>query len=460
MALFDKLQRTVVKLTRPVMEDEQAHSSVAENNNEELNYLRDFQESVISLANEVYGCSEPKEIALCTLKKACEFYDADWCGVFDVDLMLNLWMPFWWYDREEGWEAKLLIYRQYGITGEFHRFLDALENNLHLFMADIEEVKNISTEEYNLYSQSLVKSFLAVPYNKREKGFLFLRNPQKNCDRPEFLQVVANILVQEINEQKLLDCMKSDACPECRENGSGLIINLFGGLSICGERGKMTEAEMKSTLCAKMLVLLLMNRHRGMSAREISEHLWSDKDYDNPTGNLRSLLFRCRAALHLITDAELIITTPTGYRINPDLNIKTDYEEFERICENRDALTDRDSKISELGKAVKLYQGKLFPIGSSEHWLMPHNSRYSIMYLPVLDELMELLHSEKNYHLMYEYAMQAISVEPDSPITIYWLIVALRKHGAVDMAKKQLEFAKLRLLEEEYKELEERLISE
>lgn len=52
------------------MEDEQAHSSVAENNNEELNYLRDFQESVISLANEVYGCSEPKEIALCTAEKS------------------------------------------------------------------------------------------------------------------------------------------------------------------------------------------------------------------------------------------------------------------------------------------------------------------------------------------------------------------------------------------------------
>lgn len=460
MSIFKKKQKTVINPTRPVTEEEKLPVNMGVKDNEELVYLQDFQASVTSLANEVYGYSEPKEIALCTLKKACEFYDADWCGVFDVDLMLNIWMPFWWYDSEDGWLADLLIDKQNGITGEIHRFLVALEKNIHLFMADREEVKDVSTEEYNLYSKSLVKSFLAVPYSKREKGFLFLRNPHKYCDRPEFLQVMANILVQEINEQKLLDRMTAEACPECKENGNGLIINLFGGLSICGERGKMTEAEMKSPLCARMLVLLLMNRKRGMSAREISDALWPDKDYDNPTRNLRSLLFRLRATLRVITNVDLIITTPNGYRINPDLNIKTDFEEFEKICENRNSLIDTASKITELSKAVKLYQGKLFPLGGSEHWLMPHNSRYSIMYLTVLDELMELLHSEKKYSLMYDYAMLAVSVEPDSPITIYWLIVALRKHGAADMAKKHLESAKLRLLEEEYRELEERLISE
>lgn len=56
--------------------------------------------------------------------------------------------------------------------------------------------------------------------------------------------------------------------------------------------------------------------------------------------------------------------------------------------------------------------------------------------------------------------MLTVGIEPESPITIYWLIVALRKHGAADMAKKHLDSAKLRLLEEEYKELETRLISD
>ena len=80
--------------------------------------------------------------------------------------------------------------------------------------------------------------------------------------------------------------------------------------------------------------------------------------------------------------------------------------------------------------------------------------------MPLVYELMELLHTEKQYDKLYEYAMMAVGIDSESPITIYWLIVALRKHGAADMAKRHLESAKLRLLEEEYRELETRLIAE
>ena len=55
--------------------------------------------------------------------------------------------------------------------------------------------------------------------------------------------------------------------------------------------------------------------------------------------------------------------------------------------------------------------------------------------------------------------MMAVSVEPDNPTVLFWLIVALRKHGAIDMAKEHLESARIRLLNEEYQELEERLIA-
>ena len=146
--------------------------------------------------------------------------------------------------------------------------------------------------------------------------------------------------------------------------------------------------------------------------------------------------------------------------MNPDVVIKTDFEEFEKICENRDNISDRTEKIRLLEKAVNLYQGKLFPMGDCEHWIIPLNSRCHILYLPIVNELMELLHTEKQYDKLYEYAMQAVGIDPESPITIYWLIVALRRHGAADIAKRHLESAKLRLFEEEYRELEARLISE
>lgn len=460
MAQLMNQQRTVANLTRPVTELNNDVQGGVEKETSEA-FALEFERCIIDLADEVYGLSKPKEIAQKVLRKACEFYDADWCGIFDADMMLKLWMPFWWYNRVTGGMTKTRTdMDQYGISGELPRWRNAIEQNTPIIIENVDMLRETLPEEYEIYIRQEVKSILAVPFNKREKGVLLLRNPKRYSSNPNLLRVMANIVIQEINEQKLLDHMKVGACVECMDSVNTITINLFGGLSVCAERGKLTEAEIKSPLCCKILVLLLLNRKRGMSARELSDHLWANRDYDNPTRNLRSLLFRLRATLRMITDVDLIVTTGTGYRINPDVIIKTDFEEFEKICESRNTVTDTTEKIRLLEKAVKLYQGKLFPTGECEHWIIPLNSRCHILYLPLVNELMELLHTEKQYDKLYEYAMLAVGIDPESPITIYWLIVALRKHGAADMAKRHLESAKLRLLEEEYRDLEARLILE
>lgn len=108
-------------------------------------------------------------------------------------------------------------------------------------------------------------------------------------------------------------------------------------------------------------------------------------------------------------------------------------------------------------EAVKLYDGKLFPNGDGEMWHISHSAKYHMMYIKAVDQLMELLNESEDYKALHDYAMRTVNIEADSPVIIYWLVVALRKNGAIDMAKKHLESAKARLLEEEYQELECRL---
>ncbi len=89
----------------------------------------------------------------------------------------------------------------------------------------------------------------------------------------------------------------------------------------------------------------MLNRHRGMSAKELSEIIWSDKKYDNPTGNLRCTLYRLRNMFELMSENELIVTTKTGYRINTKLKIHTEYECFEDICANTSAYAGKAERI-------------------------------------------------------------------------------------------------------------------
>lgn len=457
MALFQKLQRTVCKLTRPVVQKANTTElALSEEDEETCDYAVALQNCLIGLANEVYGVADPIDISGRVLRQACDFYDADWCGLFDVDRMLKLLVPFWWYNRTTGGMTKTKL-DEGGVYGDFTRWMDALNTNTPIYVDDIEKIKESNPEEYAVYSKQEVRSILAVPYHKREKGFLLLRNPKRYGDKPEMLQIMANILVAEINEQKHLDRMKAES--ENMDTSAEIIINLFGGFEIITNKGTLSEAEIKSPLACKLLVLLMMNRHRSMTGRELADAIWPDADYTDPTGKLRTLLYRFRTTFRLLSDKELIVTSANGYRINGELSIRTDYEDFEKICDVSMKAYDRYQKKELLCKAIKLYRGKLFPTGSCEHWLLACNSKYHLQYLSIVEELMTLLHTEKNYSMMHEYAMMAVNVEPDNPTVLFWLIVALRKHGAIDMAKEHLESAKIRLLREEYQELEERLIA-
>ena len=55
----------------------------------------DFENSINDLEAQLYYRRlSPKEVAQQVLRATCQFYDADWCGLIQVDLDLSLWTPF------------------------------------------------------------------------------------------------------------------------------------------------------------------------------------------------------------------------------------------------------------------------------------------------------------------------------------------------------------------------------
>lgn len=423
---------------------------------EDTLYAKAFEKCLTELAAEVYGIHEPFEIAQRALRTACEFYEADWCGMLDADMMLDLWMPFWWYNRlTDGMTTTQL--EEGRVIGSFEMFRKMIMGNADCYLPEIDTIRFTRPEEYALFKTQDVKSFLAVPYSRRENGIIFLRNPKRFGNRPNMLRIISNILLQEINEQKHLDRMKINAAASDVRKDADVIVNLFGGIEIITEQGKLVEAEMKSNTCSKIFVLLMLNRHRGMSARELSELVLCDKEYGNPIGTLRTHLYRLRNMFELLSESDLIVTKSNGYRINPDLKIVTDYDQFEKLCGSIKSVMSDQKQIEILKEAVKIYTGKLFPNGDGDLWHISFSMKYHSLYIKAFEQLMGLLNKTEDYKALHDYSMRAINVDPNSPAIIYWLVVALRKSGAIEMAQKHLESAKARLLEEEYQELEYRL---
>ena len=83
---------------------------------EDIQRAIDFENSMNDLESQLYYRRlSPKEVAQQVLKATCQFYDADWCGLIQVDLNLNLWTPFWWFNTGAT-DKTMLLTEEYEYT--------------------------------------------------------------------------------------------------------------------------------------------------------------------------------------------------------------------------------------------------------------------------------------------------------------------------------------------------------
>lgn len=117
----------------------------------------DFENSMNDLESQLYYQHlSPKEVAQQVLKATCQFYDADWCGLIQVDLDLNLWTPFWWFNA--GATDKTML-----LTEEYTRFAWVGEiKNEQLHSA----LEKLSEDDLMLVSLYVYEGFDTVEISK------------------------------------------------------------------------------------------------------------------------------------------------------------------------------------------------------------------------------------------------------------------------------------------------------
>ena len=96
----------------------QSDSVSEELDTENVQCALDFENTMNELETQLYYRHlPPKEVALRVMEAACKFYDADWCGLIQVDLDLGLWKPLWWHNECQ--EDKTTILTNEFEYGEF-----------------------------------------------------------------------------------------------------------------------------------------------------------------------------------------------------------------------------------------------------------------------------------------------------------------------------------------------------
>ena len=141
----------------------QSTSEYEERNFDDIQRALDIEHTVKALESQLcYDQHSPEEVARQILKAACKFYDADWCGLIQVDLDLKIWTPFWWYNDSSEDAGRASIY----INKELQRVdvasLNALEN------------KNVITRFPSLNSRCTTVQVLKSPKTDSSIRTIFL----------------------------------------------------------------------------------------------------------------------------------------------------------------------------------------------------------------------------------------------------------------------------------------------
>ena len=128
----------------------------------------DFENSMNDLESQLYyQLLSPKEVAQQVLKATCQFYDADWCGLIQVDLDLNLWTPFWWFNA--GATDKTMLLTEEYVSAEFlDRWVQTVRKGIPMVVPDAEATKEAYPAEYNLYSGLASGLLLPFPWSRAQ----------------------------------------------------------------------------------------------------------------------------------------------------------------------------------------------------------------------------------------------------------------------------------------------------
>lgn len=246
--------------------------------------------------------------------------------------------------------------------------------------------------------------------------------------------------------------MRMAYIPTSIQSSKDIYVSLFGELSISTSKGVLKEADFNSPRISRLISYLLISRKNAISPQEITQTLWPD-DSDNPAKNVKGLVYRLRQKFSIISDEPLVLSSASGYQLNPELHIMTDYQRFDELVSSAVRASSVINKVDILKNALDLYHGRVLSSADGEHWLIQFATKYHLSYMSAVSELLKQLDSLRSYDLLNQYAMKSLAIAPDNPKAYCWLIRSLKAQGMNELATNELAAAKEHLTTEEYEEI-------
>ena len=186
-------------------------------------------------------------------------------------------------------------------------------------------------------------------------------------------------------------------------------VSLFGKFNLAyGEK----RTSIRARKVQELLIYLLIFRNRPQPRESLSEVLWADQPAITSKKNLRQTLWHLQSAFKEFRDSSrLELLIDDGWiHIRLPANFWLDTAEFEGVfnqVHHRPAYELSVADFEAMQYAVDLYKGDLLE-GWYQDWCLFERERFQMMYLLLLDKLVQYCEIYQKYDVGLVYGWQIL----------------------------------------------------
>lgn len=194
-----------------------------------------------------------------------------------------------------------------------------------------------------------------------------------------------------------------------------MTVQMLGEFTLCRDGNCVTDSSNRAKKIWLLLAYMIYNRTRPIPLDEMAALLWEGEGSSNPSNALKTMLHRVRTTLEPLGEEagrQLILRRESSYAWNPDVPLRLDVEDFERLCREGAEAHSEKERIRLWKEALSLYQGDFLTRLSAEHWVISLSTHYHNLYVDTALELIGLLERGGRWEESEAVCRSAVEREP------------------------------------------------
>jgi len=160
---------------------------------------------------------------------------------------------------------------------------------------------------------------------------------------------------------------------------------------------------------------LLVHRRSFISKEILMETFWPEADPEAARRNLHQAIYSLRQSLHMDSlDYPYIVFVNDRYRLNPDLEVWSDDEDFEHHYEAGSQLEKNrqvEKAVFEYEIAINLYRGNFLAEDLYEDWPTSRRNYLWQIYLTMVYRLAEFYYARNEYSIAASYCQRIVYMD-------------------------------------------------